>query len=43
MYQIIDAHTKQIVKTFDTAQKAHRYADRLDMLYGAVRYFVKFI
>jgi len=44
VYRIIDGHTgKQVGKdyTYANRNRARRQADKLDMKYGAVRYFTK--
>ena len=40
-YQIIDAQTGEIVAKAQSLKLAHRKADRLDLAYGAVRYYVR--
>ena len=42
-YQVIDTKTGDTVKTFADSRKAHRYADRKDLEYGAVRYSVRIV
>ena len=41
IYQIIDRHTDAIVATRMTRARARLKADRLDLEYGAIRYFVR--
>ena len=42
MWIIIDSRTGlQVGKQYDSSRKAHAKADRLDSVYGAVRYIVK--
>lgn len=41
MYAIIDNKTKMQVATRKTRAAAARYADKLDLAYGAVRYIVR--
>lgn len=40
-YLVIDVQTKAIVGTYKTAKRARRAADKLDLGYGAIRYYVK--
>lgn len=40
--QVIDTKTNAVVKTFTDSRRAHRYADKRDMEYGAVRFVVRF-
>lgn len=41
MYQIIDIQTKGIMGTYQTLRRAHARADKLDLIYGSVRYIVQ--
>lgn len=41
MYHVIDARTGWVVRVCKTLRGAHRAADRLDSIYGAVRFSVK--
>lgn len=43
MYQVIDNRTGQLVGTYSTAKRARRKADKLDLVYGAIRYSVRFV
>ena len=38
MYQVIDIQTKTVLSTHATLKQASRKCDRLDLVYGAVRY-----
>jgi len=42
-YELIDSQTKKVLKKYgpDKRRYASRQADKLDLQYGAVRYFVK--
>lgn len=40
-YQVIDTHTGWIMGTYTERKKASRRADKLDMIYGAVRYAIR--
>lgn len=40
-YDVIDVQTQKVVGSFKNSHRAHRFADRKDMEYGAVRYVVK--
>ena len=40
--QVIDTKTGEVVKTFSNSRRAHRYADKRDLEYGAVRFVVRF-
>jgi len=42
-YQVIDGQTKQVVGTFKNRNAARNKADRLDMEYGACRYYVQVV
>jgi len=42
-YQVIDSHTKAIMGTYKSRAVASRRADKLDLIYGAIRYCVKLI
>lgn len=44
-YQVIDIQTNAVVKEYPAGkgQAAHRYADKKDLAYGAVRYIVKLV
>lgn len=44
-YQVIDIQTKAVVKEYPAGkgQVAHRYADKKDLAYGAVRFVVKLV
>ena len=41
VYQVIDAQTGAIVGTYSTRTRARNRADRLDLAYGAIRYYVR--
>jgi len=41
MYNVIDNQTGRVVGTYSTMKRAYSKADRLDTIYGAVRYVVK--
>lgn len=43
MYAIIDMRTKEIVATCKSRKLARSKADKMDMIYGAVRYSVHYI
>jgi len=45
MYQIIDSKTGAVVGTYSETQarRARARADKLDSVYGAVRYTVRFV
>ncbi len=42
-YELVDSHTKKVLKPYgpDKRRYASRQADKLDLAYGAVRYFVR--
>ena len=40
-YQVIDSQTQQVMGTFSSKTRAHHKADKLDLEYGAIRYFVR--
>ena len=42
-YHLIDSYKKETIRVFKSNQRkrARRMADRLDLLYGAVRYIVR--
>jgi hypothetical protein len=40
-YQVIDTKTQQVVASFANKQAARNKRDRLDAVYGAVRYSVR--
>ena len=42
-YQVIDRQTGAVVGTFTNKARARAKRDRLDMAYGAVRYFVRIV
>jgi hypothetical protein len=43
MYQVIDRQTGKVVGTYTELKRARRRADRLDLIYGAIRYGVQAI
>lgn len=43
MYNIIDRHTGEIVATRKTLKSASQKVDKLDLNYGACRYFHKYV
>lgn len=42
MYNVIDIKNKEIVATCKTRKAARTKADKLDMIYGAIRYSVQY-
>lgn len=40
MYQVIDKQTGKVVGTYQDAKRARNRRDRLDLQYGAIRYYV---
>lgn len=44
-YQIVDCHTKTVVKEFieGKAKQSHAKAEKMNQAYGAVRYAVKYV
>jgi hypothetical protein len=42
-YQVIDRMTGEVMGTYSTRSRARARRERLDLEYGAYRYFVKFI
>ncbi len=40
-YQVIDRLTGLVVGTYSTLIRAHNRADKLDLVYGAIRYSVR--
>jgi len=43
LYAVIDRHTGLTVRYHRTRQAARRHADRLDLMYGAIRYYVRIV
>lgn len=43
MYQVIDMRTGWVVRVCKTSRGAYRAADRLDAIYGGVRFGVKHV
>lgn len=43
MYEIIDRQTGNRVGTHKSRVSASRRADKLDLAYGAIRYFVRWV
>jgi hypothetical protein len=43
MYEIYDTHNRCTIATYKTRKAARTRADRLDNIYGAVRYTVRYI
>jgi len=43
MYAIYDTHNRCIVAEYKTRARARLQADKLDNIYGAVRYSVRYI
>ncbi|SOY56819.1 hypothetical protein [Cupriavidus taiwanensis] len=43
MYQVIDIKTKAVVSSHKDRKQARNKANRLDNVYGAVRYVVRFV
>ena len=41
MFNVIDKQTNQIVGTYATAKRARARCDKLDLIYGAIRYAVR--
>lgn len=41
MFKVIDKQTQQVMGTYATRNRARNKADKLDMEYGAYRYYVK--
>lgn len=42
MYEVYDTHRREVVAVYKTRRLARNRADRLDMIYGAVRYTVRY-
>ena len=42
-HRVVDMVTKVIMKEFSNIRRARRYADKLDLEYGAIRYIVESI
>ena len=40
-FQVIDRQTNQVMGTYASRKRARNKADRLDLEYGAYRYYVK--
>ena len=40
VYKVIDLLTNQTVGTYKSIRRAYRRADKLDLAYGMVRYYV---
>lgn len=43
MFQVIDRQSGKVMGTYKTRSMAIRRADKLDIQYGAIRYYVKSI
>jgi hypothetical protein len=43
MYTVYDTHNREVVATCKTRRAARARADKLDNIYGAVRYTVRYI
>jgi hypothetical protein len=41
MYEVIDGKTKQLMGIYKTRKRASSRANKLDLIYGAVRYFYR--
>lgn len=41
VYKVIDLQTNQVMGTYKVMRRAYRRADKLDLEYGAIRYYVK--
>lgn len=41
VYEVVDNKSGHVEKVFKTRKLARRYADKLDLEYGAYRYFVR--
>lgn len=41
MYKVIDSRTGQVMGVYQTRHRATRRADKLDLIYGAIRYRVE--
>lgn len=41
MYQVIDKQTGKVIGSYQDRKRARRKADKLDLEYGAIRYYVR--
>ena len=42
MYEVIDSHTGDVIGSYSTFKRARNKADKLDLVYGAIRYRVEY-
>ena len=40
-YQVVDSQTKYVIGIYSTLKRAVNKADKLDLIYGAIRYRVE--